>query len=350
MIPKENIRHKITGLSYIDAGVDLQKSADIKRVIADIVKPTLAKQTVVAGPGGFSGVISPFENSPYLLVASTDGVGTKTKIARIAREHQFIGYDIVNHCVNDILCTGATPLFFLDYIGTSAPEKDLIVTLVSSMSDACVQANCAIIGGETATMPDIYAPGDYDIVGFIVGILQHNRVRKPNAIKPDDVVFGIPSNGLHTNGYSLVRKIFELDVSDKALNTIVPNDGRSLSQALLEPHLSYLKQMENYINDRPHPIAHITGGGLQENILRVLPPNTQVCIDTNSWSVPPIFRYIQQTGNVSTKEMFKVFNMGIGLVGFLPKGANPANIVENAFTIGSVSKSSKGSSVELCGI
>ena len=345
-----NKNHFKDGLNYSDAGVDLAGAADMKKQIIALAQQTLTPR-IIEGPGGFGGVLSPWPDAPYHLATSTDGVGTKTRVAGIAGSHGQIGRDLVNHCVNDILCVGAVPLFFLDYIGLGKPDPDLVNSVFSSLADACTDAKCALLGGETAIMPGVYAPGDYEVVGFIVGLLDPDNVRRPQDILPGDIVFGVPSSGLHTNGYSLVRKIFNLDGASKnpyALDEIVPMDGRSLKEALLEPHRSYLQSMAPYISRTRRPMAHITGGGFKENISRVIPSTVSVKLNTETWEVPPIFRFIQERGNVSDDEMFRVFNMGIGMIGFLPESDSDfLREIDGAIEIGMVAERGDSGPVEL---
>jgi len=265
----------------------------------------------LSGVGFFGGL---FEFKGYkepVLVSSTDSVGTKLKIANVLAKHDTIGIDIVNHCVNDILTCGAEPLFFLDYIGIGklAPEK--VEAIAKGLAQACREVGCALIGGETAEMPGIYAGEDYDLVGFIIGVIEKEKIIMGKAIVVGDTIIGLPSSGLHTNGYSLVRKIF--GETKPALGTYYPELNRTLGEELLEPHRCYYNQLKQLL-----PIikgmAHITGGGLIGNVPRILPQGMTAKFHSQAWTVPPIFQLIQQRGNVDRNEMYRVFNMGIGMV------------------------------------
>jgi len=244
-------------------------------------------------------------------VSSTDGVGTKLKIANVLDKHNTIGIDIVNHCVNDILTCGAEPLFFLDYIGIGKLMPEKVEAIAQGLAQACREVGCALIGGETAEMPDIYTGKDYDLVGFIVGVVEKKKIIMGKTIAVGDTVFGLPSSGLHTNGYSLVRKLF--GETKSALNTHYPELGRTLGEELLEPHRCYYNQLKSLL-----PIikgmAHITGGGLIGNVPRILPQGMAAQFQSRAWTKPPIFQLIQQRGNVDREEMYRVFNMGIGMV------------------------------------
>jgi phosphoribosylformylglycinamidine cyclo-ligase len=266
---------------------------------------------VLSGAGFFGGL---FEFKGYrepVLVASVDGVGTKLKLASALGKHDTVGIDIVNHCVNDILCCGAEPLFFLDYIAAGKLRPEQVGEIAKGLAEACRQAGCALIGGETAEMPGLYTGEDYDLVGFIVGVVEKSGIIQGKNITAGDIIISLPSSGLHTNGYSLVRKIFGENKS--ALNTFYPEIGRTLGEALMEPHRSYYNQLKPLL-PMIKGLAHITGGGLIGNVPRVLPQGLAANFNSRSWSVPPIFSLIQQRGNVDWGEMYKVFNMGIGMV------------------------------------
>ncbi len=261
---------------------------------------------------GFFGGLFEFKGYHQpVLVSSVDGVGTKLKIASALAKHNTIGIDIVNHCVNDILTCGAEPLFFLDYIGIGklAPEK--VEAIAQGLAQACREVGCALIGGETAEMPDIYTGKDYDLVGFIIGVVEKKKIIMGKTIAVGDTIIGLPSSGLHTNGYSLVRKLF--GETPSALNTHYPQLGRILGEELLEPHRCYYHQLKPLL-----PVikgmAHITGGGLMGNVPRILPQGIAAQFHTRAWAIPPIFQLIQQRGNVDQNEMYRVFNMGIGMV------------------------------------
>ena len=265
----------------------------------------------MAGPGFFGGLFELKDYKSPILVSSVDGVGTKLKIAAALAKHNTIGIDLVNHCVNDILTSGAEPLFFLDYIamGKLAPEP--IATIVRGIAKACSDAGCALIGGETAEMPGLYASEDYDLVGFIIGAVEKAKMITGKTITAGDTIIGLASSGLHTNGYSLVRKIF--GESPKALNTHYPELGQTLGEELLQPHRCYYNELKPLL-PLIKGMAHITGGGLTGNIPRVLPKGVVAKLHSGAWTVLPIFELIQQRGNVAQEEMYRVFNMGIGMV------------------------------------
>jgi phosphoribosylformylglycinamidine cyclo-ligase len=265
---------------------------------------------VLAGPGLFGGLFELGDYHRPVLVSSVDGVGTKLKIAAALGKHDTIGIDLVNHCVNDILTGGAAPLFFLDYIAAGKLNPEQVGDIARGLAEACRQAGCALIGGETAEMPGLYSGEDYDLAGFIVGVVEKDRMITGKTIAAGDVILGLPSSGLHTNGYSLVRKIF--GTSRQALGKRYPELGRSLGDELLEPHRSYYLQLEpllSYIKG----MAHITGGGLIDNLPRSLPPGTAARLKAGSWPVPAIFNLIREKGAVTPGEMYRIFNMGIGM-------------------------------------
>jgi len=267
---------------------------------------------VLSGVGFFGGLYEFKGYKQPVLVSSVDQVGTKTKIAAALGKHDTVGIDIVSHCANDILTCGAEPLFFLDYIGMAKMVPEKVEAIVRGLAKACRDVGCALIGGETGEMPGLYAtPEDYDLVGFIIGVVEKEKILMGKTISLGDAIIGLPSNGLHTNGYSLARKIF--GESPSALNTRYPELGRTLGEALLEPHRCYLKQLKPLL-PVIRGLAHITGGGLIDNVPRVLPRGLAAKFDSQTWSVPPIFKLIQQRGNVDRDEMYHVFNMGIGMV------------------------------------
>jgi len=249
-----------------------------------------------------------------VLVASADGVGTKLKIAFSTGVHNTVGRDLVNHCVNDILVQGARPLFFLDYIATGKLLPDVVAEIVSGVANGCRENGCVLLGGETAEMPDFYAAGEYDIAGFIVGVVDREKTIDGKGIMPGDVLLALPSVGLHTNGYSLARKLF-LEVAGYEVDTGVEALGMTVGEALLQPHLSYLNPLNELLDSGMiKGLAHITGGGLTDNIPRILPEGTAVEIDKGSWPVLPIFKLMQEIGSVSEAEMYRTFNMGVGMV------------------------------------
>ena len=267
----------------------------------------------MSAPGGFGGVFDVDPRSEYLIVSSTDSVGTKLRIAQAMAKHDTIGIDIVNHCVNDILPAGAEPMFFLDYIGIGGYDDQLIAEIVSGVAEGCLVNGCALIGGETASLPGIYHGDDYDLVGFIVGRVHRDELLDPESTAAGDILIGLPSSGLHTNGYSLVRSIFNTDDDPSALFDEVPGDGRLLGNALLEPHRSYLRQLKPVLN-QIKSMAHITGGSFAKNVPRALGGEVGAMINVDSWSVPPLFDFIRQAGEIEEQEMYNVFNMGVGMI------------------------------------
>lgn len=327
---------RTAGKTYAEAGVDLEAAASIKDRIKGIAAATLGN-AVVAGPGGFGGVIDPDPAGDTLLVASTDGVGTKLRIADALGRHDTVGVSIVNHCINDILPAGARPLFFLDYIGLSRFDPDKIAEIVSGLAKACAEAGCALLGGETATMPDIYHGNDYDLAGFIVGTVRKDALLKPENTRVGDVVLGLASDGLHTNGYSLVRSVFETDENPSVLAANVPETSHTLGELLLRPHLSYLGIIGPVL-DKIRGLGHITGGSFYKNIPRALADGLGADVDVSTWTVPPLFKFIQESGRVDDREMFRVFNMGIGMTIIVEPGLadDVLNGVPGAFRIGEV--------------
>ena len=263
---------------------------------------------VLSGVGFFGGL---FEFKGYehpVLVSSVDGVGTKLKIASALGRHNTIGIDLVNHCVNDILTTGAEPLFFLDYIAMGKLVPEQVEAIAQGLATACREVGCALIGGETAEMPGLYAGEDYDLVGFIIGVVEKEKIIMGKTIKVGDIIIGMPSSGLHTNGYSLVRKIFSVNQLEK----YYPDLGRTLGEELLEPHHCYYHQLKPLL-PFIKGMAHITGGGLIDNVPRVLPQGMAAQFPSREWTIPPIFQLIQRRGNIDRNEMYRVFNMGIGM-------------------------------------
>ena len=290
------------GLSYAAAGVDIEA---YERML-DRVKPLIAATQgpeVVSGVGPFAGLYRLPGGST--LAVSADSVGTKVKVATAYGRHVGIGHDIVNHCVNDVGTAGAWPIFFLDYFASGRLDEHVFSQVVTGLTEACQEAGCALLGGETAEMPGVYGLGDYDLVGFMVGMLEQARDRPP--IRAGDLLVGLPSSGLHTNGFSLVRKVFE----DVSLDHVFPELGRPLGEALLEPHRSYLPELRSL----PwKAAAHITGGGLLGNLYRALPEGLAAAMQLDSWRMPPIFDLIARRGRVASDEMLGTFNMGLGMV------------------------------------
>ena len=311
-----------TGHTYRDAGVDLDKAASVKERIKSLAASALGPG-VVGGPGFFGGVFDPDPVGNMLLVASTDSVGTKVRIAQALGRYDTLGHDIVNHCINDILPAGASPLFFLDYIGVGELEEEMVAGLIGGLADACSRANCSLLGGETATLAGIYEAGDFDLVGFIVGAVERDRLLTPDGTRPGDILLGLPSSGLHTNGYSLVRSVFDIEEDPEVLASPVPDDGRTLGEALLAPHRQYLDELRPVMT-RIKGLAHITGGSFYKNVPRSLAPGLAAEIDVSSWTVPPLFRMIEN-GGVDIGEMFRVFNMGVGMA--IIVGTNDADAV-----------------------
>ena len=293
--------------TYAAAGVNIDIAARAKELIKKQAQST-RRPEVLSGFGFFGGL---FEFKGYkkpVLVSSVDGVGTKLKIAGAMNKHNTIGIDLVNHCVNDILTCGAEPLFFMDYIAMGKLLPEQVGAVAQGLARACREAGCALIGGETAEMPGIYAGEDYDLVGFIIGVVEKEGIIMGEKIAAGDTIIGLPSSGLHTNGYSLVRRIFGVD----QLKKHYPELGRTLGEELLEPHRSYYHQLKPVLS-MVKGMAHITGGGLLDNVPRVLPEGLTAQFHSQSWTVPPVFRLIQQQGNVDRQEMYRVFNMGIGM-------------------------------------
>ena len=299
-------------ISYSDAGVSIDNANKTVAKIKEFAKSTFNARTLTE-IGSFGGMFDAKFNkmSAPILVASADGVGTKLKIAFLANVHDTIGQDLVNHCTNDILVQGARPLFFLDYFATGKLSPSIAASVVEGISIACRENNCALLGGETAEMPGFYADGEYDLAGFIVGIVDREKVIDGKNIIAGDVVLALESNGLHTNGYSLARKLF-FEVGGYKIDSEI--NGKTLSDALLKPHRSYYKQLFALIDQKKiKGLAHITGGGLLENIPRILPEDVSVEIKRGTWNELPIFGVMQRLGNVEDKEMFRAFNMGVGM-------------------------------------
>jgi len=336
-------------LTYKDAGVDI----DAGNRFVDLIKPLVKKASrpeVLTDIGGFGGLFS-FHADKYrnpVLVSSTDGVGTKLKLAFMLDRHDTVGIDLVAMCVNDIVVQGAEPLFFLDYLATGrlAPEK--MAAIVAGISEGCVQAGCALIGGETAEMPGMYAEGEYDLAGFTVGVVDNDGIIDGSSITVGDVVIGIGSSGLHSNGYSLARKVL-LEVMGLDLADTPAGLDRPLGEALLEPTRIYVRSIFNLLRDFTiKGMAHITGGGLVENIPRVLPRHCRVVLDTRSWPKPALFELLREGGNIAPAEMYRTFNYGIGMVLIVPAGTDEEVLLrlhglgETAWRIGEVGVCEEG--------
>ncbi len=326
-------------ISYADAGVSIDNANLAVAKIREYARSTFNERTLTE-IGSFGGMFSgafPDMAEP-ILVASADGVGTKLKLAFETGVHNTVGADLVNHCVNDILVQGARPLFFLDYFATGKLEQDVTAFVVEGMARACRENGCVLLGGETAEMPDFYPPGEYDLAGFIVGVVDKQRVIDGKNIVPGDVVLGIPSNGLQTNGYSLARKLF-FEVGGYKADDFVDELGSTVGDALLATHQSFLRPLEGLLDSGViKGLAHITGGGFLENIPRILPDGVSVEINRGTWPELPIFGMMQRLGNVDEKEMFRTFNMGIGMIMICARGDKDgiANRMENCYEIGRV--------------
>jgi phosphoribosylformylglycinamidine cyclo-ligase len=304
---------------YAEAGVDIDaKAAALARAKAAI-RSTFTPG-VLGDVGGFGGLFRP-DFSGFrepVLVASTDGVGTKLKVAIEMGRHDTCGADLVSHCVNDILVQGARPLFFLDYVATGRVEPGIVEAIIAGIARACRENGVALLGGETAEMPGFYADGEYDVAGTIVGVVDREKILDGSRIAAGDIVVGLPSVGLQTNGYSLARKVFFEKMGLSPRDRVEELNGRAVGDVLLDPHLSYLKALEPLLDaGLVHGMAHLTGGGFYDNIPRVLPEGLDVIVKSGSWSVPPVFEVIAREGGVSFEEMHRVFNMGIGMVVFL---------------------------------
>ena len=310
--------------TYKESGVDLETYQESMSRLPQLMHRTYSPR-VIQSDGGFAGLFQVdfpaglfarhYENP--VLVAGTDGVGTKLKVANLTGKHDTVGIDLVAMCVNDVICCGAEPLFFLDYVAMSHDNPDQLEQIVQGISDGCVQADCALLGGETAIMPDLYSQGDYDLAGFCVGIVDRDHMIDGSAIMPGDIVLGIGSSGLHSNGYSLVRRVvFEL--GRMAVDQHVESLGKTVGELLSIPTIIYAKPIRKILNHYKvknvvHGISHITGGGLAENMERTLPDNVDAHIERDSWSIPPVFKWIQELGNIGDDEMDRVFNQGLGL-------------------------------------
>jgi phosphoribosylformylglycinamidine cyclo-ligase len=302
-------------MDYREAGVDITAADEAKGRIKGLAKGTF-NASVLSEIGSFGGMFRP-DFARYrepVLVSSTDGVGTKIKVAIAAGVHDTVGYDLVAHCVNDILVQGATPLFFLDYIALGKMDPVRVEAIVSGFARGCAEFGCPLIGGETAEMPGTYAPDDYDLAGFIVGVVDKDKALTGERVREGDTLIGLPSAGLHTNGYSLARKVL-FDAMGHRVDTRHDALGTTVGAALLAPHRGYLAALEPLLErGKVRALSHITGGGLPGNIPRVLPDGLGARIRRGSWEIPPIFRLIQRGGGVSDAEMFRTFNMGIGMV------------------------------------
>jgi phosphoribosylformylglycinamidine cyclo-ligase len=302
-------------MDYKTSGVDIDAGNEAVCRIRRLARSTFTPG-VLSDIGSFGGLfrLNDAGLKDPVLVSSADGVGTKLKVAFLAGRHDTIGIDLVNHCVNDILVQGAAPLFFLDYLGTGQLSPLVAEQIVTGMAQACRDNGCALLGGETAEMPGFYAGGEYDVAGFIVGAVEREQLIDGRSITAGDVLVGVPSSGLHTNGYSLARRIV-FEKLGLGVDDLVPELGRSVGEALLEPHRSYLPMIGPLVaSGFIKGMAHITGGGITDNLPRVLPPGTAAVVRRAAWEVPPIFEWLQRSGNVPVDDMFRTFNMGIGLI------------------------------------
>jgi phosphoribosylformylglycinamidine cyclo-ligase len=331
-------------ITYSDAGVDIDAATRATDKIKELARRTFNQRTL-SEIGSFGGMFDgafPALDQP-VLVASADGVGTKLKIAFLTGVHHTIGRDLVNHCVNDILVQGARPLFFLDYIATGKLSPETIAAIVEGIANGCRENGSVLLGGETAEMPGFYAEGEYDVAGFIVGVVDRQKVIDGKRIAPGDLLLALPSVGLHTNGYSLARKLF-LEVAGYDVDTRLDAVEATVGEALLKPHVSYLKPLEGLLDaGLIKGLAHITGGGLTDNLPRILPAETSVEIDKGTWPVLPVFTLMQEIGNVPESEMYRTFNMGVGMVIACAEADAPeikehlAQMGESCYQIGRVS-------------
>lgn len=302
-------------LTYEKSGVSIDKATQAKKRIKRLARKTFTPN-VLSTIGSFAGLFH-LDRNKYkdpVLVSSVDGVGTKLKIAFMTGNHRTVGYDLVSHCINDILVQGAFPLFFLDYIAAGKLDPNVVAQIIEGLIKGCREGDCALIGGETAEMPDFYREGEYDLAGTIVGIVERKNLIDGGKIRPGDLLVGLPSLGLHTNGYSLARKIF-FEVLNLNVDSYVPELKKTVGAALLAPHKNYLPILKEFVLQRKvNGLAHITGGGITDNLPRILPANCQARIELGSWKVLPIFEFLRQAGNVEAREMYRTFNMGIGMI------------------------------------
>lgn len=332
-------------LSYKDAGVDIDAGDALVQRIKGVAKRT-SRPEVMGGLGGFAALCEiPKKYREPILVSGTDGVGTKLRLAMNLQKHDTIGIDLVAMCVNDLVVTGAEPLFFLDYYATGKLNVDVAATVVTGIGDGCEMAGCALVGGETAEMPGMYEGDDYDLAGFCVGVVEKSAIIDGSKVKSGDTLIALTSSGPHSNGYSLVRKIIEVSKVDLKQNC----GGVSLADALMAPTRIYVKPVLKLIAEsQVNALAHITGGGLTENIPRVLPENCKAVINTKSWTLPPVFQWLQQAGNVQIREMYRTFNCGVGMVIAVPAAEKDKALAilrasgENAFVIGHVADAQAG--------
>jgi phosphoribosylformylglycinamidine cyclo-ligase len=306
-------------MKYADAGVNIAVADDAKQRIRHLASKTFTP-AVLGGIGGFGGLFG-LDTKKWkepVLVSSADGVGTKLKVAMAMGVHSTVGGDLVNHCVNDILVQGAEPLFFLDYLAMGKLDPAIVEQLVDGMSRSCRKAGCALIGWETAEMPGFYAPGEYDLAGFIVGVVDRKKLLTGKNVKPGDTLLGLPAAGLHTNGYSLARKLI-FDVAKLKPDTYVAEVGNKIGAELLKPHVCYAPALKSLLaRGWISALAHITGGGIPGNLPRVLPSGVKATIDLDAWPIPTIFKYLAKLGEIDADELLQSFNMGIGMIAIVP--------------------------------
>src|ERR1700722_15040411 len=336
-------------MRYADAGVDITTADEAKRRIGAMARRTFGR-SVLAPIGGFGALfqldLKRWKNP--VLVSSADGVGTKLKIAFATNQHSSVGADILNHCVNDILTQGAEPLFFLDELALGKNDPRLVDQVIEGMSRGASRGGCALIGGETAEMPDFYPVGEYDLAGFIVGVVERKKQLDPRKVSAGDALLALPSSGLHTNGYSLARKLV-FDVAKLKPDTYVAEVGNKIGAELLKPHLCYAPALKNILaKEWVSALAHITGGGIPGNLPRVLPSGVQAQIDLGSWPVPPIFKYLAKLGKIDTDELLQSFNMGVGMILIVPQAkvqsveADLKRRREKYFRIGRIERGESG--------
>ncbi len=337
------------GLTYKDAGVDIEAGERLVDLIKPYAKRTFDKN-VLAGIGGFgAGYLLPEGYKEPVLVSGTDGVGTKLKVAQMANVHDTVGIDLVAMCVNDILTVGAKPLFFLDYFATGKLSVETAADVIRGIAKGCEIAGCSLIGGETAEMPDFYPEGEYDLAGFVVGIVDRDSYITGQDIEEGDVILGLSSSGIHSNGYSLVRKLFFEVLNLKVDDVVEELGGKKVYEVLLEPTRIYVKSILSLIDQvRVKGMAHITGGGIPGNLVRVLPEGVKAVIEKGSWEILPIFKFIQEKGNVPEEEMFRTFNMGVGYAVIVsPEDEVRAKEIleragEKVYTIGRIERGERG--------
>ncbi|OOF55727.1 phosphoribosylformylglycinamidine cyclo-ligase [Rodentibacter genomosp. 2] len=333
-------------LSYKDAGVDINAGNELVERIKPHVKRT-TRPEVIGGLGGFGALCAiPSKYKEPILVSGTDGVGTKLRLAIDLKKHDTIGVDLVAMCVNDLVVQGAEPLFFLDYYATGKLEVDVAADVVKGIAEGCVQSGCALVGGETAEMPGMYHEGDYDLAGFCVGVVEKSEIIDGRQVRSGDALIALGSSGPHSNGYSLIRKVIDISGVNPATEQLA---GKPLSEQVLAPTKIYVKSILSLIKQtNVHAIAHLTGGGFWENIPRVLPKNTKAVINEKSWEWQPIFKWLQEQGNISTYEMYRTFNCGVGMVIALPQDQVETALAllkqagENAWLIGHIEQATDG--------